>query len=247
MVRFECEPSWLKIPASPCRPSPDSGLRAGPVAGTKKPCCASSPASIEVAGCAPRPACTRGRPPIGCARRCSISCGAAAAGQRGARSVRRQRARWASRRCRAAPRRAVFVDNDVAACAVLRDNLRALGLGGRAVVLAQRVERVLPRLLRSELVPGGAAPLQLRVRRSPVQGRAERGAGAAPLLHRPSGDAAWPGQCAGDRARPPHRAHRGPAAASIFGATATPRCRSSRRRRPRRYLPISQTRPGDPP
>jgi len=53
---------------------------------------------------------------------------------------------------------AVFVDDDVAACAVLRDNLRALGLGARAVVLAQRVERVLPRLLQRGLVPGGAAP-----------------------------------------------------------------------------------------
>lgn len=53
---------------------------------------------------------------------------------------------------------AVFVDADAAACAVLRDNLRALGLGGRAVVLAQRVERVLPRLLDPRLVPGGAAP-----------------------------------------------------------------------------------------
>ena len=53
---------------------------------------------------------------------------------------------------------AVFVDDDVAACAVLRDNLRALGLGARAVVLAQRVERVLPRLLQRGLVPGAAAP-----------------------------------------------------------------------------------------
>lgn len=53
---------------------------------------------------------------------------------------------------------AVFVDDDVAACAVLRDNLRALGLGARAVVLAQRVERVLPRLLQPGLVPGAAAP-----------------------------------------------------------------------------------------
>lgn len=53
---------------------------------------------------------------------------------------------------------AVFVDDDVAACAVLRDNLRELGLGARAVVLAQRVERVLPRLLQPGLVPGAAAP-----------------------------------------------------------------------------------------
>ena len=53
---------------------------------------------------------------------------------------------------------AVFVDDDVAACAVLRDNLRALGLSARAVVLAQRVERVLPRLLQQGLAPGGTAP-----------------------------------------------------------------------------------------
>jgi 16S rRNA (guanine966-N2)-methyltransferase len=53
---------------------------------------------------------------------------------------------------------AVFVDADPAACAVLRANLRALGLGGRAVVLAQRVERVLARLLDAGLAPGGTAP-----------------------------------------------------------------------------------------
>ncbi len=42
---------------------------------------------------------------------------------------------------------AVFVDSDAAACRVVRDNLQQLGLLERAVVLAQRVERVLPRLL----------------------------------------------------------------------------------------------------
>ena len=42
---------------------------------------------------------------------------------------------------------AVFVDSDATACRVLRDNLQQLGLLGRAVVLAQRVERVLPRFL----------------------------------------------------------------------------------------------------
>ncbi len=42
---------------------------------------------------------------------------------------------------------AVFVDSDAAACRVLRDNLQQLGLLRRAVVLAQPVERVLPRFL----------------------------------------------------------------------------------------------------
>jgi 16S rRNA (guanine966-N2)-methyltransferase len=42
---------------------------------------------------------------------------------------------------------AVFVDDDATACRVLRDNLRTLGLSGRATVIELRVDRVLPRLL----------------------------------------------------------------------------------------------------
>ncbi len=54
---------------------------------------------------------------------------------------------------------AVFVDEDKAACAVLRDNLRLLGLTARATVLEQRVDRALVRLL-DKAPPGGKPPYQ---------------------------------------------------------------------------------------
>lgn len=53
---------------------------------------------------------------------------------------------------------AIFVDHDPVACRTLRDNLAALALLPRAVILQQRVERALPRLLQRLPDQAAAAP-----------------------------------------------------------------------------------------